>query len=304
MQPTHYEQLCPPAALYDKIECFWRLLLPTVTAPDEIISAEGRAEILFQFQGQSQILPRDSNNPFECASSWLMRPFAHALHVRQVGVTSSAMIGVRFTPGGWAAFHHSDTTDKQAHAFMPLSDFYRPSEVRLLEEQLYHALVTPQWADPLVAFFMQRKVEQIHFDRITYAAKQLGQRMVSVSALADKVSLSERQFGRVFRQIIGLSPKQFSRIARLNRVVSSPADDVYGLNLEQLAIRHGYYDPSHLVHEFQELASLSPVEYFSGYHDLIEQKFRGHDRFLQPEANTMSVLSNTEREHAHEHPAP
>lgn len=291
MQVSGYEQVRPPAALADMIECFWRLLLPIVVAPDEIISAEGRAEILFQFQGQSQVIPRDSDIPFDCTSSWLMRPFAHALHVRQVGVTASAMIGVRFTPGGWAAFQHSDTTDKQSYSFMPLSDFYNPSDVRLLEEQLYHALVTPQWAYPLIAFFMRRRAEQEHFDRITYAAQQLGQRQMSVAALAEAVNLSERQFGRVFRQIVGLSPKQFARIARLNRVLDSPDYTVHGLSLEQLAIRHGYHDPSHLVHEFQELAGMSPVDYFFGDHDLIEQKFREHDRFLQWEPDTMSMLS-------------
>src|SRR5690606_40865521 len=124
-----------------------------------MISAGGRAEILFQFHGQSQILSSDSAMPFDCASSWLMRPFAHALHVRQVGITSSAMMGVRFAPGGWATFRHNDTTSKQSYSFMPLQDFYPVHEVRLLEEQLYHALFTPNWSAPLVMFFMRRRVE-------------------------------------------------------------------------------------------------------------------------------------------------
>ena len=292
MQPSGYEQVGPPPALSDTIECFWRLLLPRVVAPDEIISAEGRAEILFQFHGQSQIVPQDSVILFDCASSWLMRPFAHALHVRQVGITSSAMIGVRFTPAGWAAFQHLDTTDKQAYSFMPLDCFYPPNEIRLLEEQLFHTLVTPQWAYPLATFFLHRRVEQFHFERMAYAVKQLQQRQVSVSALAEAVNMSERQFGRVFRQLVGLSPKQFSRIARLNRVLNAPDHHSYAMSLEQLALRHGYHDPSHLVHEFQELAGMSPVDFFSGGYDLIEQKFREHDRFLQSEADMMSVLSS------------
>ncbi len=293
MQTVYFEQLRPPPALADTIAYFWRLLLPMVVAPDEIISAEGQAEILFQFQGQSQIISQDSERPFDCASSWLMRPYAHALHVRQVGMTSSAMIGVRFKPGGWAAFRHYDTTNKQSYSFMPLSDFYNPGEVRLLKEQLFHALQTPQWAYPLIAFFMQRKVEQTHFDRITFVTKQLQQRQVSVSTLAHEVNLSERQFGRVFRQIVGLSPKQFSRISRLDRVLKSTAYPIYGMSLEQLALRYGYHDASHLVREFGELVGMSPVDYFSGHHDLIEQKFQEHDRFLQWEPDTMSVLSNT-----------
>jgi AraC-like DNA-binding protein len=290
---VHYEQLRPPAALSDAVECFWRLLLPRVVAPDEIISAEHRAEILFQFEGRSQILPGASEWPFECTSSWLMRPFAHALHVRQVGVSSSAMIGVRFTPGGWAAFQHNDTTDKQPYAFMPLNDFYPPGDVRRLEEQLYQTIRTPHWAYPLIPFFTNRKVERLHFDRIVYATTQLQQRQMSVSALADEVNLSERQFARVFRQQVGLSPKQCSRIVRLNRALRSSAHDVYRMTLEQLAIRCGYHDAPHLVHEFQTLVGVSPLDYFTGYYDLIDQKFREHDRFLQWESDMIRTLSNT-----------
>jgi AraC-like DNA-binding protein len=292
VQPVYFEQLRPPPALSATIECFWRLLLPRVVAPDEIISAEGRAEILFQFEGQSQIIPPDSGIPFDCASSWLMRPFAHALHVRQIGITSSAMIGVRFSPGGWAMFRHRDTTNEQAYSFMPLNYFYPLTEVQLLEEQLYQALYTPQWAYPLVAFFLNRKVEHLHFDRISYAAKQLRQQQLSPSRLADELNLSERQFGRVFREVIGLAPKQFSRIARLDRVLKSPVYNTYAMTLEQLALRYGYHDAPHLVREFRDLVGMSPLAYFSDYHDLIEQKLQEHDQFIQWEPDMMSMSTN------------
>ncbi|MDX2140919.1 MAG: AraC family transcriptional regulator [Chloroflexota bacterium] len=292
MQTYHYEQVCPPPPLSDRIECFWRLLAPTMPPPSEIISAEGRAEILFQFEGRSQALPFDEDLVFECASSWLVRPFASAMCVRQVGVSASAMIGVRFSPAGWAAFCHNDTTDNQPYSLMPLSHFYAPGDVRVLEEQLYHALHTPQWAYPLVAFFLRRRIEQTHFDRVAYAARQLRQRQISVAALASNVNLSERQFGRVFRQLVGLSPKQYARIARLERILYSPTPDNNGLTLEQLALRYGYYDAPHLVREFRALVGVSPVDYFSGYYDLIEQKTREHDRFLQCDPDTMSISFN------------
>lgn len=292
MQDYHYEQVCPPLVLANTIECFWRILVPTMAPPSEIISAEGRAEILFQFEGQSQAIPLDADTVFECASSWLVRPFASAMCVRQVEVSGSAMIGVRFCPGGWAAFRNIDTTDNQPYSLMPLRDFYPSGEVRILEEQLYHALLTPQWAYPLVDFFIRRRIEQLHYDRILYAAQQLRQRQIGVTALADEVNLSERQFGRVFRQLVGLSPKQFSRIARLNRVLYSPDYNSYGLTLEQVAVRYGYHDAPHLVREFRALVGISPSDYFSGYFDLIEQKTREHDRFLQWEPDTMSMSSS------------
>lgn len=292
-ETIYYEQVGLPAILSESIECFWRLLAPIVVAPDEIISAENRAEILFQFHGQSQILPYNSDQPFDCASSWLMRPYAHALHVRQVGMSSSAMIGVRFAPSGWAAFEHEDTTDRQSYSFMPLNNFYAPSDVRLLEEQLFHSLHTPQWAAPLIAFFVKRKQEQRYFDQISYATNRLTQQETSVAALAQAINLSERQFRRVFRQTVGLSPKQFSRVARLNRVLKSPVDHVFGMTLEQIAARHGFHDAPHLVREFRELVDISPLDYLTGYYDLIDQKFREHDRFLQWETDILSSLPNT-----------
>ncbi len=286
MQWPHYEQVRPPLSLSDQIECFWRLLLPRVVAPGEAITAEGRAEILFQFEGQSQVI-RQNGAPFECASSWLMRPLAQALQVRQLGVSSSAMIGVRFSPGGWSAFRHDDTTDQQPYAQMPLRDFYPPGEVQILEEQLYHKLRTPEWANPLITFFLHRKVDNFHVDRVVYAVKRLRRGHLSIATLAHEVNLSDRQFGRVFRHLVGLSPKQFARIARLDRILQATVSGVQCQTLEQLARRYGYHDPAHLVREFQELAGMSPGDYFSGYHELIEQKFLEDDRILQWEPDRM-----------------
>lgn len=121
---------------------------------------------------------------------------------------------------------------------------------------------------------MRRQIEQLHFDRIMYAVEHLRQREVNISALAHEVNLSERQFGRVFRQLVGLPPKQFSRIKRVDRILKSAAYNNYDITLEQLATQYGYHDAPHLVREFQELVGMSPASYFSSRHDLIEQKLR------------------------------
>ncbi len=280
MNSYHYEQMRPPAALSNTIECFWRLLMPTTEPPDEILSAEGRAEILFQFDGHSQAISPNANTPFACTSSWIVRPYAHALRVQQVGVSASAMIGVRFVPGGWAAFHQDFTTRDDSQSLFVLSDFYKPFDVRILEEQLYDTLYTPRWAEPLVAYFKRHLNTPLHSDRVAYATEHLLQHDISILALADQVNLSERQFTRVFRNLVGLSPKQFSRIARIHRVLYAP---VSALTLQQLAARHGYHDAAHLTHEFQDLVGTTPLKYFSDIHALIAQKNPKDDRFLQSE---------------------
>ncbi len=281
MTPYHYEQVRPPAALSNTIECFWRLLMPTSPPPDEMLSAEGRAEILFQFEGHSQAISPTSNTPFACTSSWIVRPYAHALRVQQVGVSASAMIGVRFVPGGWAAFQRN--TDDHAHPLILLSDFYAPMDVRILEEQLYDTLYTSHWTDPLIRYFTCHLNAPLHSERMAYAAQHLLRQEISISTLARQVNLSERQFSRVFRNLVGLAPKQFERVARIHRVLYSPDYTVNALTLQQMAVRHGYHDAAHLTHEFQNLVGTSPAQYFSKIHALIAQKNLKDGRFLQSE---------------------
>lgn len=278
-----YQRLRPPAPLSDSIECFWRLLMPVSPPPDEILSAEGRAEILFQFEGRSQALSPSSNTPFACTSSWIVRPYAHALRVRQVGISASAMIGVRFRPGGWAAFQRDYSTEDAADSLVVLGDFYKPLDVRLLEEQLHDALYTPQWSAPLVNYFTRCFRPPLHTDRMAYATRRLLQRDLSIAALANQVNLSERQFTRVFHQLVGLSPKQFARVSRIHRVLYSSDYTDSALTLQQIAVRHGYHDAAHLTHDFQDLVGMPPAQYFSGIHALIAQKKPQDDRFLQSE---------------------
>jgi transcriptional regulator GlxA family with amidase domain len=158
-----------------------------------------------------------------------------------------------------------------------------------LEEQLYEKLYTPQWVEPLINYFTKRLAVPLHADRIAYAAKHLLQQDISIMSLANQVNLSERQFTRVFSNLIGLSPKQFSRIARIHRVLYAP--DSF-LTLQQLAARHGYHDAAHLTHEFQDLVGTTPLRYFSDAHVLIAQKNPKDDRFLQSESDITIMSSN------------
>lgn len=87
---------------------------------------------------------------------------------------------------------------------------------------------------------------------------------VKTSDLPGLVGLSDRQFLRVFRREVGLTPKQYSRICRLR----STALEIVGgkdFNWGQIAAERGFADQSHLVHEFQALFGVSPSEFESQF---------------------------------------
>lgn len=69
---------------------------------------------------------------------------------------------------------------------------------------------------------------------------------------------SHRRFLTVFREAVGLAPKLFCRVERLQDALARAAA---GGPWSEVAFAAGYSDQAHLVREFREIAGLSPGEY-------------------------------------------
>lgn len=97
--------------------------------------------------------------------------------------------------------------------------------------------------------------------------------LIKIDRLASHACLSTRQFERVFRQRVGLSPKHFSRLVRFAQAWSIKQQQP---DISWIKIAHecGYFDQMHLIRDFQEFAganpsqievelSVSPVKFFN-----------------------------------------
>lgn len=78
-----------------------------------------------------------------------------------------------------------------------------------------------------------------------------------VGAVVDDVGYSHRRFIALFRDAVGLAPKRYCRVQRLQRAIAG----IPTSSLAEVAVDAGYSDQSHLNREFRELAGLSPGEY-------------------------------------------
>jgi AraC-like DNA-binding protein len=85
-------------------------------------------------------------------------------------------------------------------------------------------------------------------------------RGLSVSKVAGRLGLLPKTFVRRFRERVGLTPKRFSRVRRLQRVVGSIVDPG-AADWAELAAEHGYADQAHLIHDFRELTGITPTSY-------------------------------------------
>lgn len=114
------------------------------------------------------------------------------------------------------------------------------------------------------AWLMSKVRTSLNVDRVGTAVSLLMHNpSMPVVGLADAVCLGKKQFERVFRESVGMNPKEYARIVRFQK----------SLWMLQKGCRHyaaiacdcGYADQSHFIREFKSLSGYSPNELLKHY---------------------------------------
>jgi AraC-like DNA-binding protein len=174
---------------------------------------------------------------------------------------ASAVIGVHFTPGGAAAFFGGALPALRNRTEL-LEDLWGPS-VRELRERL-QAAASPQRALQILhEHLLQRLCDAAPADPLAvFAIAAFGRdpARARVEPVQRASGCTPAQFIRRFEQAVGLTPKRFARVLRLGALLPQlvrcgPRD------WAQIAAGAGYFDQSHLIREFRQLAGMAPGAY-------------------------------------------
>ncbi len=84
--------------------------------------------------------------------------------------------------------------------------------------------------------------------------------LISMEELAGSAFISARQLEREFRQKIGISPKKYMRIARLNEV-NRMITKGRRLSLTDVSYACGYSDQAHFIRDFKHFTGESPKNF-------------------------------------------
>lgn len=169
-----------------------------------------------------------------------------------------AIVGVTFRPGGAYPFFPapaSATSDR----LVPLDQLWG-RDGAVLRDRLLSAGRPGHVLRCLEAALLSRVSRSPSPDPALRYAVAAFDRGARVGAVADRLGMTHRRFGRRFTDQVGLSPKRFARVRRFQRTLAAigPRSQV---DWALLAAEHGFYDQSHLIHEFQALAGISPTGY-------------------------------------------
>jgi AraC-like DNA-binding protein len=132
-----------------------------------------------------------------------------------------------------------------------------------LREQLLEASTPREALRRLEGFLVRRALRPVRRDRAAVAAVVALNRGATVGEAADRLGWTPKRLGRLFAEQVGLTPKRFARVRRFQRLLHQAASlyDSHDADWALLAAECGYHDQPHLIHDFRELAAMTPSAY-------------------------------------------
>jgi AraC-like DNA-binding protein len=172
-----------------------------------------------------------------------------------------SVIGVRFKPGGAFPFLGTPASEL-ANTHVDLDVLWGTSATELRERLC--AGKTPE-----ERFNLLEKTLMAHLFRplerhcaVGFALDTFGRpdSAVAIRDVARDAGLSQRRFIQIFAREVGMSPKLFCRVRRFRQALETVRQTA-APDWGRVAVDCGYYDQSHLIHDFRFFSNLSPTEY-------------------------------------------
>ena len=119
--------------------------------------------------------------------------------------------------------------------------------IRLLDNFLLQQIDHSLSPDPMI------------IQAVQYIAMHEG--MLTVESLLQTLSVTERTLERKFKLHIGITPKRFSDIVRLNISAKRMQRMKERHRLTGIAYESGYFDQAHFIKEFKKFTGITPQQY-------------------------------------------
>ena len=259
-----YRLYRPPPPLGHFVELLWLYEGFRPAHPRERLLPTGTVEIVFDLR-DDRVRTYGSRNLLKPnALSGSVVCGAHSEFFVIDTASQDAVMGVHFKPGGAYPFLNLPSGElHNQHA--DLSALWGRQRVSDLRERVL-AAATPEGKLRILEEALLEKARG-EFHRHRAVAYALGEFQAcsgahTVRAISERTGLSARRFIDLFEKEVGLTPKLFCRVQRFQRVLrciqrQAPVD------WSDLALRCGYYDQAHFIHDFREFSGISPTAYLA-----------------------------------------
>ena len=249
----------PSSRLSDFVDSFW-FLRDAPGHERERIVPSGTLELVFnlhedEFRIHDPVASKERRFRGAIASGC----YAHAFEIETRA--HADVLGVHFKPGG-AARLLGVPAGELSNTHVGLDDLWgrRASELR---ERLCADASAARRIELLESYLTERLPERAHPRPAARAGlAELDQPGVEVGTVVQRLGVSRRRFIEVFSEDVGMTPKRYSMVRRLQRALASLGQGPPA-TWTQIALDCGYCDQAHLCRDWTELTGLSPGEFFA-----------------------------------------
>jgi AraC-like DNA-binding protein len=257
----NYKQYDPPETLRSFIKCFWSLEAPAQSIVEkQRIVPDGCMEMIFHYGDLYKQFLEDGSSITQ-PRCFVFGQITFPLEIMPTGV--SGIIAARFQPDGFIPFS-SYPVQQMENKGVPLAILFG-DEASMLETNVLNATSNDKRIHFITEFLLARLQTSEATGRITKASiatllQSNGQ--INVDELAGHLQINRRQLERKFSSAIGLSPKQLSKVIRLQATLKAMQQKQY-TSLTSLAYENGYYDQAHFIKDFKEFTGISPRQFYA-----------------------------------------
>ncbi len=258
----NYQTYEPHTDLSYFVKCYWTLEAEQSSASEkQRIVPDGCMEMIFHYGD----LYKQYLNNHSCVVQprcFVFGQITTPLDIEPTGTTG--IFAVRFHPDGFLPFAKRPLKEMENKA-VAISELFGENG-DALSNCIVKSISVKERIHIIETFLLHHLQSQQAFDQLARASIEAllqSKGQVNVEVLAEQLNVNRRQLERRFSSLIGMSPKQLSKIIRLQSAFQLMTQKQY-TSLTALAYETGYFDQAHFIKDFKEFTGVSPKDFYAG----------------------------------------
>ncbi len=249
-----YQAFKPHPDLATFVNFFWTLKIPfNPNAKKQRVLPDGCVDMIFVLGDDIQRYTSEKKFIIQ-PRTFILGQISKPFYVKPTGDVDS--FAIRLYPYGFSNFI-SAPIHKLANTETPLSDVFGKKVASKLGADIRKASDTQERIKIIETFFVNQSKEKRVVDELVKSVIDVilsAGGSISIKSALENTPSKRRQMERLFSKKMGLSPKQFSKVIRLQAALK--------LLLEKPPSGANYYDQSHFIKDFKEFTGVRPTEFF------------------------------------------
>jgi len=222
-----------------------------ITIPD------GEIGLSFTLEGSASVVRNQQCQRIPTAAAYGLIKASQVIQLS----TGLKAITVTFQPYVLRLFHSQSMHYLADGEPVNLIDLFGKSSIEELHERLYTASNDLAMLELFEAFLATRNIKERSNEILLEAYRLITQNKIrSVERISQQLDISGTRLRTLFRENIGLSPKDLIKIYRIKEAVLSNRNSKESLT--EMSYRLGYTDQAHFIHEFKSILGTTPRKYF------------------------------------------